>query len=142
MDDIKVKVKGVVKFAGTNRQDNVIKEVLTLAISEETETRIRELLGDVSAYDAIPLKEDDDGNIYFKASSAFDVTVYEKGNPVGIDFEEIGKDTTLMAFVKIKEVKGRKKNKFLVAYLHSVNIADFVEKVVFNPFVTDDIDEI
>lgn len=142
MDDIKVKVKGVVKFAGTNHQDNVIKEVLTLAISEETETRIRELLGDVSDYDAIPLKEDDDGNIYFKASSAFDVLVYENGNPSGIDFEEIGKDTTLTAFVKIKEAKGRKKNKFLVAYLHSVNIVDFVEKVVFNPFVTDDIDEI
>lgn len=142
MDDIKVKVKGVVKFAGTNQSDNVIKEVLTLSISEETETRIRELLGDVSGYDATPLKEDDDGNIYFKASSAFDVTVYENGKPSEYDFEEIGKDTTLVSFVKIKEVKGRKKNKFLVAYLLSVNIIDFVEKVTFNPFDSDDIDEI
>lgn len=149
MEEKLTMIKGRVIFAGTNEDKDTgkIKKVITLALEDGQIEKIKAMMGDTSGYEATPLKEADNGDIYFKASTSFEVKIYEDGiiteDASNLKIEEIGKDSVIQIFVKLNDVIGLKKKKFIVAYLKSINVIDYRVKEEFNPFTDDsDVEEI
>lgn len=142
-----VKIGGKVYFAGVNR-DNEKQFQILLEINDEKISKLNSLIKDFDSYNFTPVKMGSDenprtkGKIFFKASSIYDVPVYdENGNETdGYDLTEMGQGSDVTLFVNIKETKYKGK-KGLVAYLSKIRVNDFIEREPFNPFENDD-DEI
>lgn len=138
------KIKGIVKFAGINDE----KMSVSLKLTEERAEQITKALGlDPMKYEGTPVKESEDGEQYFKTStkSTFNVKIYEQGEPTDIEIVDIGEDSEVELFfgVKVIEYKSKGKRKeYQVAFLKSVNIITLVAPDIFNPFDTDEIEEI
>ena len=141
MTEKKFKINGTVRFAGIQKDEQGLdeKKIVTLTLSDETLAKVIELMGDTFGYDATPVKENKEGITYFKAQTSFDVDVFEKGVPSDLSLSDIGKDSEVTLFCKLKEVGKRKK--FIVAYLLSVNVLELVPYEKFNAFDDDDIEE-
>lgn len=126
-------VKGNVLFSGKNPDG---KNSVTIKLSEELAEKIRSAMNlDEQAYEGTPIKESEEGITYFKASSNFEVTIYDNGTEITgeITLDEIGEDSIVEIFIGIKETKYRSKT-YQVAYLKSINIIKQLEKIKFNPF--------
>lgn len=140
MEEKLTMIKGRVIFAGTNedKETGKIKKVITLTLEDSQIEKIKAMMGDTFGYEATPLKESDNGDIYFKASTSFEVKIYEDGTSTeeasNLKIEEIGKESVVQIFVKLNDVIGLKKKKFIVAYLKSINVIDYLPKEEFNPF--------
>lgn len=141
MTEKKFKINGTVRFAGVQKDEQGIneKQVVTLALTDETLAKVVDAIGDTFGYDANPIKENKEGITYFKAQTSFDVDVFENGSPSDLTLSDIGRDSEVTLFCKLKEVGKRKK--FIVAYLLSVNVIKLVPYEKFNAFEDDDIEE-
>jgi hypothetical protein len=127
------KMSGKVIFAGNSVEDG--KHVVTLEILPEQVDKVKELIGDMFKYDATPLKTNENtGEIYFKASSKFDVPIYEHGKETDeLALSDIGKGSEVELFFGLGE-SSYKRSDFSVAYLKSVNVLKFVPFTKFNPY--------
>lgn len=136
------KVTGYVRFAGTSRDDKK-KNVVTLELTKERAEELTLKLGlDEKKYNGIPIKTTEDGEIYLKATSGFNVPIYEGAAPSDIiDLADIGKGSKVQLFIGIGETKYKNKL-YQVAYLKSVSLIDLVEPVDFNPFDSDEVEEV
>lgn len=133
----KINVRAKVKYAGI--EDG--KATLTLALTPEQESALDRVYEEVDTEGcaSTPTKVDGNGNLYFKATTRYTVTIYENGKDSDhISFGDIGDGSEVVASVSIgvSRYRGRA---FLVAYLSAVNIIDMVWKKPFNVFNNSDI---
>lgn len=133
------KISGVVNFCGKSDDD---KTVVTLLLTEERAKELIEKLKlDDFKYDSTPVKETEKGELIFKTSSKYPVTIYDDGAETkDVKLEDIGKGSEVTLFVGVGEASFKKKT-FQVAYLKSINVTSLEEHVPFNPFDSDDVKE-
>lgn len=134
-------IKGTVKFSGKSNDE---KNVCSLILTEERAAELTAKLAlDPMTYEATPIKETEEGEIFFKTSSQYPVTIYENGNEVTgeISLSDIGEESEVILFVGIS-VTTYKRKSYQVAYLKSVNIIKLIDAVRFNPFESNEVEEI
>ena len=138
------KITGDVSYCGKSNNDDD-RIVVMLKVNDTQIERLQSLFGDIDDYDGIPLKEAENGEILFKMSSKFDVTLYDNGVIADEDeltVDDIGKGSRVQCFFGLGD-STYKRRKFKVAYLKSINIIDLVESSKFNPFTDEaEVDEI
>lgn len=142
-----LKINGKIYFAGMDRDDKDKLQVL-LEIDNSKVDKLCTVVPGFDSYDFVPVKTGSADNertkdkIFFKASSKYDVKIYdERGEETeDIDITELGAGSDVTLFVNIKESEYKRK-KGLVAYLSQIKVNEFVEKTAYNPFESDD-DEI
>lgn len=140
MEEKRINIRGEVTFAGKDSISG--KNVVMMKISDEVHDIISGICdGD---FEATPLKVTQEGEIRFKAQSAYNVDVYEDGvESDAYTLSDIGKGSKVIVNVKFTEQKSKKKKKpFAVAYLSSVNIIDYVPYEKYNPFDDEDAETI
>ena len=125
-------VKGEVAYAGFNEEDG--KNIITLALTDERAKELIEKLEmDDSKYAGIPVKENDEGEKSFRASSKYEVAIKEDGEESDINIKDIGKGSEVEIHVGIGESTFKKKT-FQVAYLKAINIIEYVPYEPFDAF--------
>ena len=134
-------IKGTVQFAGKSNEG---KFTTNLKLTDE---RAKELVAklelDNLTYEGTPIKETEEGNLLFKATSKYPVKIYDNDvETEDISLEDIGEDSEVILFVGIG-VTTYKRKEYQVAYLKAVNIIKFIEAERFNAFAKDsDVEEI
>lgn len=136
------KITGIVKFAGkSNDEKNIVSLLLTDERAKELTTK---LSFDPEKYEGIPIKENTDGELLFKASSKYPVKIYDNGTEITQEtsISEIGEESHVELFIGLSESTYKRK-KYQVAYLKAINILELVPAETFNPFAKDsDLEEV
>jgi len=128
-------VKGSVAYAGFNEEDS--RNIITLAISKERAEILNKALSfDGDKFTATPIKENEAGELIFKATSKFEVEISEDGKESDIKITDIGKNSDVELYIGIGESRFKGKT-YQVAYLKAINILDFVPFEKFNAFADD-----
>ena len=130
-----IKAHGIVKLA-IKREDSGDQTILIEVTPEEVE-RIKKL-AEIDDKCDNPIKfgtEEDDGKLFFKAHTKYDVDIYENAEITEeVAFTDIGcgSEVELAVTVKDGNYKGKK---YQSAYLKAVNILNFVQAEEYNPFL-------
>lgn len=126
-------VSGTVGFCGLNRDDD--RNIITLIVDDARAKEIIEKLNlNPEAYAGIPIKTSEEtGEMFFKASSKFEVSIKDKGKDTELSITDIGKDSEVEIYVGIGESK-YKKSTYQVAYLKAINVLKLVPYEAFDPF--------
>lgn len=135
------KIAGIVKYAGKGNEE---KNTVTLTLSDERAKELIEKLElDNQKYESIPVKENEEGELFLKASSKYPVNIYDNGAETeDIALDDIGEGSDVTIFVGI-DITTYKRKQYQVAYLKSVNVISLVESERFNPFYKEsDVEEI
>lgn len=129
-----IKARGIVKLA-IKREDSGDRTILIEVTPEEVE-RIKKL-SEIDDKCDNPIKfgtEEDDGKLFFKAHTKYDIDIYENAEITEeVAFTDIGRGSEVELAVTIKDGKYKGK-KYQSAYLKAVNIIDFVQAEEYNPF--------
>lgn len=129
-------VSGTVKFAGIEGgQDTKSKSVVSLKLTDERADVLRKVLKlEEDKHDGTPIKETEDGQQFFKASTVYPIEIYDNGAIVeDIPIQDIGEDSQVIITVSIASTTYKRKS-YQVAYLKAINILKLEEAVHFNPF--------
>lgn len=90
--------------------------------------------------ESCPAKVNDKDVCFIKTTSQYSIEI--KGIPSGYTIDDIGPESDVTLYVKLKEGQYRKK-KYVSAYLIGIEVHDFKERTIYNPFTDDEImDEI
>lgn len=112
------------------------KQVLFLSVDAPELERIEKLINDEFGenYTGCPIKYDDNGNCYIKATSGYDIAMYEKTIPGTIKIDDVGVGSEVTMQVNLKATKFQR-NTYIIAYLLAVNVHNLVDPVYENPFL-------
>ena len=140
MDEIgNFRLTGNVIFAGVNNEG---KKQISIELSNEQIEALNKMIEakfKENSYDSTPIKEMQDGRIAFKSSSIYDVPCINEDNEKDYEaFETLGVGSNITIFCNMKEVSYKRKH-YIVSYLKSFTINNYIEKEEYNPFTDDSI---
>lgn len=138
MKKAKMKLMNVtVKYAKVEDGKSILSASITADQHKSIFEKIIEEFGEDAAAEAkwIPVKENDESDLYVKAQTNYRVAFYEDGfeSDTVSSVDELGKGAVVDLFISIGESKFRR-DKGFTAYLSAVNIHKFGDLVKFNPF--------
>lgn len=130
-------ITGIVKYNVRRDGDTAF----LIMVSDEAAEKLKAFMA--ADCNDVPLKEQEDGTMCFKAHSKFNIKVYDGGVRIEDedDAEEIldrigaGSNVTLNVKFGEGKYKGRK---YQTAYLCGLNINDLVDREEVNPFAEDE----
>lgn len=133
------KLTGNVIFAGVNNEG---KKQISIELSDEQINSLNKMIEDnfdKAFYDSTPIKEMQDGRFAFKSSTIYDVPCINEDKEKDYEvFATMGAGSNVTIFCNMKDVTYKRKH-YIVAYLKSFTINNYIEKEDYNPFIDDSI---